>query len=287
MKIEKIARIAEGQDGAIYGTELFRFDHTGACNVYKTEDLKRGDASELRPLATFRLDRSDVIAPHSNAVCFGREFYERDDEYPLLYSNVYNNYADSEDKRIGSCLVYRIQRAGDTFRSTLLQVIEIGFCENSELWKAYPDQHGDRPYGNFLVDADNDAYWAFVMRSEELGTRYFRFDLPAARDGETDPILHVKRVVLKEADVREYFDGAYCRYMQGATLNRGKIYSTEGFNNDPVNVPAIRVIDLAAREESYFDIRKLGFLEEPEFISFDRDTCLYSDVFGDVYTVAF
>ena len=106
MKIEKIARIAEGQDGAIYGTELFRFDHTGACNVYKTEDLKRGDASELRPLATFRLDRSDVIAPHSNAVCFGREFYERDDEYPLLYSNVYNNYADSSGQES------RAQRGG-------------------------------------------------------------------------------------------------------------------------------------------------------------------------------
>ena len=31
MKIQKVAKILEGQDGAIYGTELFRFDTFGEC----------------------------------------------------------------------------------------------------------------------------------------------------------------------------------------------------------------------------------------------------------------
>ena len=61
MKIEKIARISKGQDGAIYGSELFRFNHTGACTVYRMADLKRGGVEEVSPLATFQLDRSDGI----------------------------------------------------------------------------------------------------------------------------------------------------------------------------------------------------------------------------------
>ena len=98
------------------------------------------------------------------------------------------------------------------------------------------------------------------------------------------PILQVKRVVLKEADVREYFDGAYCRYMQGATLNRGKIYSTEGFDNDPVNVPAIRVIDLAAKKQvEHLDLMSVGYFEEPELIDFYNGACLYSDAHGTLY----
>ena len=105
------------------------------------------------PIAKFKLDRSDEIAPHSNAVSFGCEFFEEGDEYPLLYTNIYNNYANREDKMIGVCLVYRIRRCENVFTSTLLQMIEIGFCEDAELWRASAESHGKRPYGNFLVDS--------------------------------------------------------------------------------------------------------------------------------------
>ena len=287
MNIRQIGKIAGGQDGAIYGSELFRLNHFGECIVYDISGLGAESDAKLSPKARFKLDLADALPPHSNAVCFGCEFYDESDDYPLLYSNMYNNRASCEDQMIGVCLVYRIQRINGEFHSKLVQMIEIGFCEDCELWKAYPDKHGVRPYGNFVIDNDSRSYWAFVMRNEELGTRYIRFDLPSAHDGETDARFNVKKVVLEKSDIREYFDCEYHRYIQGAILHKGKIYSTEGFTNDEVNRPAIRIIDLDTKQERYFDITKLGLKNEPEFIDFYEDSCFYSDANGNLYVAEF
>ena len=287
MEIKQIGNIIGGQDGAIYGSELFRLDTKGNCTVYDLNGLKNSEDCRLKAKSEFKLDRAEEIVPHSNSVCFGSEFYKDGDEYPLLYSNIYNNYAAAENKRLGVCLVYRIQKISDRFKSTLVQIIEVGFCEDVNLWKAYDRKHGVRPYGNFVVDNDTKSYWAFVMRNEESGTRYFRFDLPKAGDGETDCALGVKKVVLGKEDIKEFFDCDYHRYIQGAVLHKGKIYSTEGFCNDAVNRPAIRVIDLATRNEEYYDITETGLADEPEFIDFYNGKCLYSDAHGNLYTVEF
>lgn len=287
MRIASVAKICAGQDGAIYGKELFRLDAKGRCTVYDLSESSGKDTVELLPLAQFRLDRADEIVPHSNAVCFGSDFYESGDPYPLLYSNVYNNYAKSENKMLGVCLVYRIQRKGNEFKSMLVQYIEIGFCEDARLWKASADGHGVRPYGNFVIDTDKRSLWAFVMRNEALGTRYFRFRVPSVYDGASDLSLGVKKVVLREEDILEMFDGKYHRYMQGATLHKGRIYATEGFRGDQINRPAIRVIDTGDHSEKYFDITELDFWNEPECIAFCGDRCLYSDVSGNLYEIEF
>ena len=287
MKIEKIAKIVGGQDGAIYGSELFRFNTKGECWVYNLEELKSDSEQELKAFSQFALDKKEQIVPHSNSVCFGSEFYEDGDEYPLLYTNVYNNYAKAEDKMIGVCLVYRIQKTCDGFKSTLVQLIKIDFCEDENLWKASEKEHGVRPYGNFVVDKQTKSYWAFVMRDEKLGTRYFRFDLPSVKEGEIDPVLKIKKVVLSKNDIKESFDCEYHRFIQGAIVYGGKIYSTEGFRNDTVNRPAIRIINLSTKKEEYIDIMNLGFLDEPECIDFYNGTCFYSDYSGMLYKVEF
>ena len=280
MTITKLGKIAHGQDGAIWGTELFRMDEKGHCTVY---DLG-GDA----PVKTgsFTLDRAHEIAPHSNAVCFGRERFEAKDPYPLLYTNIYNNYAGAENKRIGECLVYRIQRTKEGFASTLVQIIAVGFTEDADLWKASPEGHGPRPYGNFLVDPEKGDYWAFVMRNETLGTRYFRFALPSVRDGEEDAD-GIRRAVLWKENILDFFDCEYHRYIQGAILKQGKIYSTEGFDNDTVNRPALRIVDLKTKTAEYHDITSLGYLEEPECIDFLGERCLDSDAVGNLYEITF
>lgn len=288
MKIRKVGKMTGAQDGAIFGSELFRFTRYGGCRVYNLEDIDPSGECEMEPTAKFTLDRTDVIMPHCNSVCFGTEYYQKDDEYPLLYANVYNNYAKEEDKRVGICCVYRIFRNGDEFGSELLQLIEIGFCKDSELWRAYPDEDGPRPYGNFLVDRERGYYYAFVMRCVELGTRYFKFKLPSARDGEIDPRYGVRRVVLGAEDILESFDCPYHRYIQGATLHNGKIYSTEGFRASEVNRPVIRIIDLERGEqESVFDLLSMGYVDEVEMIDFYKGTCYYSDADGVFYSVDF
>jgi len=287
MTIKQIAKIGAGQDGAIWKNELFRFNDKGDCLVYDLLDIEEDTLKELLPMGSFRLDKADVIAPHSNAVSFGTEFFDPRDEYPLLYSNIYNNYAGSDNKLIGVCCVYRVQRTDKSFQTTLVQLIEIGFVDDPLLWKAYPDRDGVRPYGNFVIDRQGGYYYAFVMRNETLGTRYFKFKIPSLCDGEIDPIYGVKRVVLTSEDVLEKFDCPYHRFVQGAIAHNHCIYSTEGFE-DEINRPAIRVIDLLEKsEEQYVDLWEKGYRVEPEMIDFYNGECDYSDAHGNLYTVDF
>lgn len=268
MEIKQIGKIAGGQDGAIFGGLLFRFSSRGEGRVYELSRLQGAAAGEepTEPMCRFTLDKAQMIAPHSNAVCFGTERFDESDEFPLLYSNIYNNYANSEDRLVGVCCVYRLERTEESFKTTLVQLIEIGFTEDAELWRAYPDRDGARPYGNFLIDRESGDYYAFVMRSEESGTRYFKFKAPSVRDGAWDEKYGVRRVTLTAQDILERFDCPHHRYIQGATLHGGKIYSTEGFSNTD-NPPAIRVIDLAGRCQSeHIDLWEAGYRHEPELI---------------------
>ena len=285
MEIKEIGKIGGGQDGAIFGHLLFRLHHKGGCAVYDLAPLKEGGAPVY--LTSFTLGATERIVPHCNSVCFGAEYYAEGDEFPLLYANVYNNYASAENKRIGECCVYRLIREGNGFRADLVQLIAIGFCEDAELWKASPDAHGVRPYANFLVDTDTRSYYAYVMRDEEKGTRYFRFDLPSVHEGEVDPVLGVRRVEIGEGDIRDRFDLAFCRFIQGGIINGGMLYSTEGFSNSEKNPPAIRAIDLNAKSEVYYHLPSLGINEEPEMIDFMDGVCYYSDAYGNLFTVTF
>ena len=288
MKIKQIAKIQNGQDGAIFGNQLFRFNTRGDSVVYDLSEMDHDNVKELQPIGRFVLDKSELIVPHSNAVSFGAEYFDPSDEYPLLYTNIYNNYANAKDKLIGVCCVYRLERIGKEFKTTLVQLIEIGFTDDPSLWRMAPERDGVRPYGNFVIDRDGGYYYAFVMRNEELGTRYFKFKMPSVCEGKVDETYGVNRVVLTPEDICDSFDCPYHRFIQGATLHGERIYSTEGFENSEINRPAIRVIDLAKKtEELYVDLLEMGYKLEPEMIDFYGDTCLYSDVKGNLYSVEF
>ena len=283
MNISKVTKICGNQDGAIFGHEVFRFNTKGKCSVFDLRDLTR---EELTPSATFVLDRAPELVPHSNAVFFGREYYEEGDEFPLLYSNIYNNYKNAEDPMLGVLLAYRLMRTESGFSTKLVQMIRVGFVEDPSLWKASEDGHGDRPFGNFVMDTETGSLWAFTMRNEEKGTRFFRFDAPAVHEGEMGED-GIRRVLLSTGDIKEYFDMPYYRFIQGAIHHEGKIYSTEGFENDTVNRPAIRVVDLEKRTEEYYDLTALGMMGEAEMIDFYQGECYYSDANGSLYLVKF
>ena len=281
MEVKKLGQIVRGQDGVVFCGFLFRFDINGDCFVYKTSAL----SNDSTLFSKFRLDKSKLIAPHSNAVVFSGVRYDDADEFPLLYANVYNNYANCEDKQKGVVCVYRLQRCDDVFSTTLVQIIEIGFVEDG-LWKS--ENVADvRPYGNFVIDPKNSILYAFTMRDEERKTRYFSFKLPSVDSGEVDDRYGVKRAVLEKGDVVDYFDCEYHRFIQGACFNGGIIYSLEGFG-DEINRPALRLIDTAAKEQTavyYFS--DFGLNIEPEFIDFEGQVCYYADNHGNVYQLAF
>lgn len=290
MNIKHIANIAVGQDGAFYNDYLFRFETSGLCHVYDAGALKKDcrEAADLREISTFCLDRADELVPHSNSVTFGKEYYRPGDEFPLLYTNIYNNYAKADDPLKGVCCVYRLQRSGTEFSSTLVQLIEIGFTENDGYWSSGKEEGDVRPYGNFAVDAENGILYAFTMRDKCRTTRYFSFDLPCADDGIADERFNVKKVTLNICDIKEQFDCAYHHYIQGACAYGGKVYSLEGFTESKENPPALRVIDAAAkRQVLHLDFTSMGLTVEPELIDFKDGICYYGDAHGNLYVIDF
>lgn len=290
MKIKHIANIGGGQDGAIFNDYLFRFNTKGLCSVYNLKDIDTGacEPTELKAASSFTLDRADILAPHSNAVMFGAEYYSPEDEFPLLYTNIYNNYAKEENPLKGVCPVYRLQRNGDGFTTTLVQIIEIGFTEDANYWKSGEGDCDKRPYGNFTIDVDKGIYYGFTMRDQTDTTRYFAFDLPKLADGTADELYGVNRVVLTVDDIKEYFDCEYHRFIQGACTHKSKIYSVEGFSAEGDKPPVLRVINPAdKKQELYVNLVDKGLTVEPELIDFSGDTCYYSDALGNLYIIDF
>ncbi len=286
MKLTKAATIYGGQDGAIYKNFLFRFDEKSNCKVYDIACLPSDPEEKAEPIARFTLHNADIINPHSNAVIFGNEFFAEGDEFPLLYTNIYNNYAGQPDPLKGTCCVYRIERKENCFTSTLIQVIRIGFTEDP-VWKSQ-NINDVRPYGNFVIDTEKGILYAFTMRTEDKKVRYFAFDLPKADEGTVSEKCSVKYVVLEKEDIKEYFDCEYQNFIQGACLRNGKIYSTEGFTNSKEAPPAIRIIDTAKKcQINCLMLGDIGITVEPEMIDFYEGSCLYSDVHGNLYNIEF
>lgn len=283
LELTPVFTARKGQDGAIYGDYLFRFANDGHCFVYSL--------SQQEQIAEFCIDKTDLLKPHSNSVGFGTERYDETDEFPLLYTNIYNNYAKQEERLEGVCCVYRITREGASFTGTLVQVIRIGFVEERELWKSLPGNEDVRSYGNFVPDVFRDRMYVFLMRDQEHVTRYFSFALPRLADGVYDERWGVKVVTLRKEDILVQFDDEYMHYMQGACAYDGKIYSAEGFDMkspDQVDRPGIRVIDMDERRQLvYFDLCTLGKDLEPELMDFEGDTLYYMDIAGHTYKVAF
>ncbi len=292
MKYKQLSKIRSGQDGAIYGNTLFRFNAKGTGFAYEMDGvLNPENPDEVLPYVEFSLDKAHLVCPHCNAVFFGKEKYDPADEFPLLYANVYNNYSKEEDRRIGQLCVYRLWREGDSFATSLVQLIQIGFTRDFPLWSSFAkgsEARDVRPYGNFLADTEKNVLYAFTMRDGDSLTRYFAFDMPSFKDGEIDPRTGVRVVVLNKEDILDRFDTPYHKYIQGGALHKGLIYSTEGFGEKEASRSAIRIIDPAKKcQIAYFDLCDAGLPTEPEWMDFYQGKCLYSSAAGYIYEMNF
>ncbi len=294
MKLTKIAKVESGQDVCIHGGFLFDFVAHGKClgevSVYTMEDLHSANGAEPDPVCRFILGGTDRIIPHANAVFFGNEYYEDGDDFPLLYANVYNTYANCVDKKEGKLLVYRVKRDEKSFSADFVQAITIGFVEDREMWKSCEGNGDVRPYGNFIADLDKNILYAFVMRDKPYNTRYYAFDLPKVREGEYDAELGVNNKILNLSDVKDFFDTDYHRTLQGACVNDGVIYSVEGGSQRPgqKSAAAIRIILPDEKRLSLYQcFWDLGIPEEPEGIEFSDGKCYYVCGCGDTYILDF
>lgn len=262
------------QDGAYIGDYCFRFTSKGHCTVSSIKDHKIIDR--------FTLDRTSEICPHSNAVFFGREKPAETDEFPLLYTNVYNNYRIKTNRREGELLAYRILRENGHFTSQLIQLIRIGFVQDTKLWLS-EDTADTRPYGNFIYDEVQNRLYAYTMRDKEQETRFFGFDMPSVSDGVmTDGIL---TLTIPASKIVHDFAVPYFRYIQGADAHNGLLISSEGFRNNKTNRPVLRFIDLPdGKLIGSADLLTLGFGNEPEMLAHtENGEFYYSDADGNIF----
>ncbi len=271
---QKIGVINGGQDGAIWNGYIFRIDTKGCCTVTRLDNLSK--------VYEFVLDKCEEIVPHSNSVCFGNEYYSENDDFPLLYANIYNNYQSCSDRKEGMCCVYRIIREKDTFSSKLIRIIKIDFTQDV-LWRS-ENVYDVRPYGNFLVDTKNSLLYAFLMRDEEYKTRVFSFKLPSVSENKDT----VNLVELKKEEIADMFDCQYLDYMQGAAMYDGYIFSVNGFDEESPHKPTLSIIDVKNKETcTTINLGDYGLIHEPEFIDVYDGQVWYSDCHGNLYKISF
>lgn len=233
--------IAYPQAGAIYGDYLFCFTKEGDYRVYNLKGVTVTDRS-----------LPSGVTPHCNVAFFGNEKYADTDTYPLLYVNAYNAVGLPK----GTCYAYRMS---DTFYATLVQTITVGFTSDP-IWT---DGSGDiRPYGNFFADTDNGYLYAYTLLDTSKVTRFFKFRLPKLADGD---------VTFTTADILEYWDCEYFKYIQDNAFYDGKVYILSGFGTETDN-GYLRVVDTVRKKQvSLINLnntlyKKTG-LYEPELIS--------------------
>lgn len=277
VRMEPLPKVFGGQDGTVMGDCFFRFDGDGSCYVYHLPEFSLIDH--------FFLEKSDILKMHCNAVDFGLK-YSESDEFPLVYINIYNSYSKEADPLLGVCGVYRLFRENGGFRSSLVQVIRIGFVSDSELWCS-AGKKDIRPFGNFTVDRKGNQLIAFTMRDEAYQTRVFSFSLPDPSAGIFSEIWGVPVLTLEKEDIRSSFNGGYSHFLQGACCHDGKLYSTEGFNG-PEEPPCIRIFDLQQGcQIAELPLFHWGFELEAECIAVFGDGFLYSDGNGNAWKLSF
>lgn len=262
---EILGHVGAWQEGAILDNKVFLFGAKGNGTVY--------DLTSMNKVCDIMLDNLEAIKPHGNSVCFGSTYYDKNDKYPLLYVNIYNNYADKEDRMEGTCCVYRLSEEADGFITKLVQVIRIGFIDDLTLWKSLPDKGDLRPFGNFVVDTDKNQLYAFVMRDLNKTTRFFRFDIPSLNEGTFNKDYSCNVVTLNKEDLKDTFDTEYFYSLQGCDYGGGKIFSVEGFNSGSTDEPALRIVDLNTKklEKTYYPATA-EITKEPEVVCVDPAT---------------
>jgi hypothetical protein len=253
------------QEGAISGGNLFVLNHAGQGAVFSLDKKEQ--------IGSFTLDKRAALNPHANSVVFSSTYYEEGDKYPLMYVNVYNNYAHQRERFRGYCMVYRILEDKSGFSTKLVQVINIGFTEDLNMWKSLENNGDVCGYGNFVVDTDNNKLYAFVMRDANKTTRFFEFDLPQIADGEKNLRYGCNLVTLEADDIKNQFDTEYFEYIQGCDYLNGMILSAEGLGYGAAGNVTLRLVDLKTqRVIKAYDPTTAGLYNEPEVIAVDPDT---------------
>ena len=256
-----LGQISKDLAGLVIGTGQWL-----PARTHITKDLILSAAPETDHISLIAYNNED---PTYEAAYSGDVLY--------VYSNVYNNYSSQSDKHIGECCVYEVHGAANVWANSLVQVLKVGFINDLDHWPAASES---RPYGNFLVDEENECLYVYVMYSSKKQTYWYKFDLPDVSDGVWDEDYDCYVKTLKITDVKDQWTTPLQNYVQGACVHDGLIWSTEGFSaTSGTNLARMRIVDPSRKSQiAVFNFYADGDPVEPEFIDFYNGRCYYGSV---------
>ena len=184
---------------------------------------------------------------HCNTVCFGKEYYDAEDIFPLLY--VSTGYASGGYTGV---LVYRIVQHNGTFFITLVQTIKFPVGKSS--WTEF-------------VPGDEYAYLCYT--SERV---IYKIEMPKLKDGN---IIIGPDSAIETYQFTSQPDWMATSRNQDRVFYQGKIYVTSGVpHNGEASVLFVLNLETLERER-IIDLKKSGLTSESESIFIWRgDICI-------------
>lgn len=244
IEYEEIMPLSErySQGGDCWGDYFFQF----AKNNFQVRIYDLSSKTLIQKVNISESQRGFVSNCHCNTVCFGTEYYDAEDVFPLIY--VSTGY--SADGYTGA-LVYRITRNNKSFSFTLVQTIRFPVDKSS--WTEF-------------IPGDQFAYLCY--RSERV---IFKVPMPKLKDGD--------QIISRNDAVETYQFTPQPDWMatsrnQDRMYYQGKILFVSGV--PPGEASVFIVLNLESRErERIIDFKKNGLTSEPESIFIWRgDICV-------------
>lgn len=227
------------QASAVYNNYLFQFfDGNIGVYIYDLKGKKLFQFVELPPNGR----------NHCNNVSFSKLFYDKKDEYPLLY------VSGSRNKSYNHVQVYRIEK-NDSFKITQVQEISLpkSTQKNNLFWTSV------------AIDNDNNSMYAYGNNN---GAQFAKFSIPD---------ISLNNVALTDDDILDQFTLDSFVHHQGAVIKNGIMYVTDGVPQWG-DTNYLRIIDLYKHTQLYlFNLTDMGYNIETEGLSFYNNTLLVSN----------
>lgn len=233
----------EPQGGDCWGDLFFQFTSFNSCvRVYDLALKKLIQTVEI-PSS----ERGFVKDCHCNTVCFGSDYYDLNDEFPLIYVSTGNAY-----KGYTGALVYRILRDQDQFSFTLVQTIL--FPEDRSSWTEF-------------VPAGDYAYLCYT--TERV---IFKFPMPKLENGN---IVVLSRLMAMESyQFSPQPDWMFTSRNQDRLFHEGKILYISGVPTAEASVFVELNLETLERDR-IINFQEIGLLKESESLfSWRGDICV-------------
>ena len=242
------------QGAAAFGNLLFQFyDGSPQISVYDLSSRKRIGEAVLEGHRTW----------HCNNASVSSFYYEKGDEFPLIY-------VSQENAAEHKVTVFRISRDGaSSFTAAVVQTITLP--EPEAMGLHYPNLALDVQRNRLYVTGYSAASWS---RPEENSLQILCFPLPFPYDGTVE---------LSVSDIAGRISLPFRTATQGAAVRNGKLYQAYG-------VPGMGPLSLCCTSldggkcEWELNLVACGFSNEPEGLFFHNDELMLVDVKKGVFS---